>query len=311
MMYGFINELSFVGQAQNLTQCTELISELIRTIDALRPALIANQVHVSQNLWQKEISPGYTVHKFIYDRNIDQRIITNFQIYVISGPYFETLIENISHQCTIISNNQDVTGSSIAAASHLSGVLTSLQNAPPFDSNHVEVRYCDETVNKQSLKISNLFDHSAAKGFCAKVIKDDINSWNGFWNQRNILFPELIFCEAVESQLREVNFQTNSHLISRHLKCMNDYIKNARSGNINPSNFEEMGIEASKESDITLKHYGNCRTFKCADGVERTFTWHSKLGLNIRIHFYPPDGETNDFTIGYIGTHLRTWKYPH
>ncbi|MBF0590741.1 MAG: hypothetical protein HQL02_01505 [Nitrospirae bacterium] len=308
-MYGFVNELSFAGQAQNLNQCTELIRELTKTINALRPALAGKQVHVSQSLWQQEISPGYTVQKFIYDRNIDQAIKTNFQVYITNGPYFEAFIENISHQCTIISNNQDVTGSSIAAASYLSGVLTSLQNAPPFDLDHVEVRYCDETINEQSLKIINLFDHSVAKDFCANVIKDDTNSWKDFWSQRALLFPELVFCEDVESQLRDVNFNAHYSLISRHLQCMNDYIKNVRTGNIHTPDFEKMGIEATPESGQTLdrKKYCDVRRFKCPDGVERTFSWHSKQrGQNIRIHFYPTDVETKDFIIGYVGEHLPT-----
>ncbi|MBF0345035.1 MAG: hypothetical protein HQL06_12500 [Nitrospirae bacterium] len=306
-MYGFVNELSFIGQAENLDKCTELIKELIRTIDVLSPVC---QVHTSQYLWQKEISSKYTVKNFIYDKKIDQAIRAKFQSYVTKGPHFETLIENTFHQCTIISNNQDATGSSIAAAAQLSGILMSLKNAPPFDLNHVEVRYCDETVNEQSLQIRNLFDHSVAKDYCANVIKDHTNSWKDFWNQRKVLFPGLVFCEIVKSQLENVNFKTHSELISRHLKYMNDYIKNVRAGKVQTRDFQKMGISASTESDTTLIHYSRQRTFECPDGVRRIFSWHSKqFGQNIRIHFYPPDGETEDFTIGYIGKHLLTWTY--
>ncbi|MBF0337303.1 MAG: hypothetical protein HQL05_05675 [Nitrospirae bacterium] len=304
-MYGFVNEFSFAGQAKNLNQCTELIGELIKTIDVLRPVLTGNQVHVSRNLWQYEISSGYAVKRFIYDNSIDQAIRSRFLRYVTKGPYFETLIEYTVHQCTITSNNQDATGSSIAAAAQLSGILTSLKNAPPFGLDHIEVLYCDETGKEQPLKIDNIFDHSIAKCFCNNAIKTDITSWDDFWNQRKLLFPELIFCEAVKVQLRDGNFKVLSHLIFRHLKYMNDYISNVRTGKVQAPDFQNMGIKATPEIDITLKHYGRQRTFECPDGVERTFSWHSKLyGQNIRIHFHPPDADTNDFIIGYIGEHL-------
>ena len=71
-----------------------------------------------------------------------------------------------------------------------------------------------------------------------------------------------------------------------------------------------MGIEASKESSATIKHFGDQRVFTCPDGQKRIFTWHSKLkSENLRIHFHPPSDEDKDFIIGYIGRKLDTVKY--
>ena len=70
----------------------------------------------------------------------------------------------------------------------------------------------------------------------------------------------------------------------------------------------------SEESKVTLQQekFSKLRTFRCADGINRLFSWHSKIHGEPpwRIHFIP-DAKPRRVLIGYVGPHLRTDSDPH
>lgn len=311
-MAAFVNELSFVGQADNPDQCAALIEDLVKVINIILPHLGSKPVYASETLWSKEISSGYTMFKFIDDNRIDKSLTRAFISIVTKGPYFEDLLQNLEHECVIISTGDDVKGSCIAAASHMSGLLTSLKDSKYYDDNPVKVNYKEGNEECQEIEITNILNSSNANKYVAEYIKGSINSWDTFWDKRESLLPELVFCECVKSQLDDVNYNADYPLIYCHLQRMNDYKGNVRKKLVTVPDYRTMGIDATHESKRTLAIYGKERTFVCPDGKDRLFSWHSKqLGPNIRIHFYPPDNTTDKFYIGYIGIHLRTINDPH
>ncbi|MBF0556321.1 MAG: hypothetical protein HQK96_17530 [Nitrospirae bacterium] len=314
-MVAFVNELSFVGQIIDRSQCASSIVELIKIINMIRPHLGDAPVYTSRDLLDKNISPGYTIQDFIYDKKTDKEIIRVFLIIVTKGPYCETLLEKVEHKYIITSNGVDVKGSCIAAACHKAGILTSLKGSISYDCNPIEVEYKEGTGEFQELPITNLLDTASAEIFIAeqtaKYTKDNI-SWDIFWNKRELLFPKLVFCKRLASKPSDIDFKIHYSRIRHHLQCMNNYMVKIRKGEIKTPNYADMGVDASTESDETLYHHGHDRTYDCPDGVKRLFSWHSKIkGANKRIHFYPPDDTTDDFYIGYIGKHLPTISDPH
>jgi hypothetical protein len=69
----------------------------------------------------------------------------------------------------------------------------------------------------------------------------------------------------------------------------------------------KLHCSASPESEATLKQYSKERTFLCPDEKKRMFSWHVRLPLGWRIHFYPE--QPRKILIGYIGEHLPTAKF--
>ena len=139
-----------------------------------------------------------------------------------------------------------------------------------------------------------------------------ISSWEELWKRKTELFSELTFCDCVRDQLNSLDFGvSNFKIIRRHLTKMNEYCRRMKMNNEDfIPDYTAMGIEASKESAETLKHYGYQREFLCPDGSTRLFDWHSKQrGQNLRVHFCPPDHGCKDFIIGYVGPHLDSIKY--
>ncbi|MBF0516416.1 MAG: hypothetical protein HQK97_04740 [Nitrospirae bacterium] len=304
-----INELSFLGQVQDRSQCVSFILELLNIIKIVRNKAADTPVYASRNLLERYISQGFIIKEFLYGRNTDQKLIVGFIIIVTKGPYFEDLLDKIDHKCVINLNDNDVSGSCIAAAAHMSGFLVSLKNSGLYGSNPIEVKYKEGIGDYQIKDIPNIIDAQGAEQFVAKNAKREITSWDTFWSERESLFPKLVFCDCVKDQLTKVNYFTYSTLVFRHLKCINDYLGTVP---IKDHDYTKMGVEASIESKITLYHYGHKREFDCPDRIRRRFTWHSKLyGQNIRIHFFPPESLTDKFLIGYIGKHLPTMSDTH
>ena len=146
----------------------------------------------------------------------------------------------------------------------------------------------------------------------SRAVLENVSSWDELWEKRTELFSDLSFCDCVRDQLNRLDFGiSNFKVIRRHLTKMNEYCRRMRMKNEDfIPDYTTMGIESSRESRETLKHYGYQRKFPCPDGSTRLFDWHSKQrGQNLRVHFYPPDHSTGNFIIGYVGPHLDTIKY--
>lgn len=303
-MYIFLNELSFCGQAKDRYS---LMRNVQKVLNNLKPLIGDDPIGTSQDLWQREIAPGYTVRQYIYDSEVTQAERLLFQTIVTKGPYVERLLdESVNyHECRL-QKQDDVTSSSVAAACCFDGMLASLLHAPRFEEETVIVLYRENDDELKEFEVPNQFDPQRVETFVQNLLKQNIRSWENFWKRRTKLFPNIVFCEEVKEQLQRLDFSLMKN-ITRHLARMNEYI----TGEVQDANYSQMGIEASRESSVTLEHYGHLRTFLCPDGKERVFSWHSKLKgrKNLRIHFYPPDSDVNDFLIGYIGQHLPIWSY--
>ena len=308
----FLNELSFCGQAPCRDTGKALMQNLLNTLKILC-GISKNPVATSNVLWEKEIAPHYTVKGYIYDKSVNQAEKGIFQAIVTKGPYIETFFNQSSseHKCYLVNDSSvDVSMTSIVAAFFFDGVLASLKGAPNYENEIVIVSCCEQNAGQQEVSLGNLFDPDMAESFISDYLQQNTNSWEELWKNRTALFPEIVFCEDVKEQLRKIDFSPSVYRnITRHLTVMNGYIGKVKSVEITTPNYKQMGIDASEESEITLRHYGHERIFKCSDGNERLFSWHSKLKskANLRIHFYPPDKQTNDFIIGYIGRYLHFW----
>jgi len=264
-------------------------------------------------LWEKEIAPQYSVKNYIYDGSVNQATRRLFQTIVTKGPYIENLFNQSfgEHDCCLQTNGElmDVSRTSVAAASLSDGILASLRNAPQFSTETIPVYYL-KGDERQEGRIVNLYDPDQAESFVRYFLQRDMCSGENLWEKRIALYPEITFCEEVKNQLIDLNYNTSVlRNINRHLGCMSKYMKAIRSGEVKTPNYTQMGIGASRESEITLKHYGHLRNFQCPDGKERVFSWHSKIKgkANLRIYFYPLDEENGHFLIGYIGKHLPIW----
>lgn len=119
------------------------------------------------------------------------------------------------------------------------------------------------------------------------------------WDRRAELFPNLDFCESVETQIAglsgaEVRFKVTV----RGLEALETYCKSWDTPHFD---IHRLG-NASGESQSTLNMYSGERTFLCPDGEKRLFQWHLKKGAT-RIHFFDCSDKKR-ILVGYVGNHL-------
>ncbi len=125
------------------------------------------------------------------------------------------------------------------------------------------------------------------------------------WDNRETIFPHLIFCEKVAFQILPLSMNDpNLKTSLQKLLIFNEYLAKLSENSLN---IKEIGITISGESEATMNKYSEERTFLCPDKVERVFESHIKL-TEWRIYFLQIP-QQNTCWIGYIGKHLRTKKY--
>ncbi len=310
-MYVFVNELSFQAQATSIVGANRLIKDLISVITSVKPLQNSDPVCASMTLWEKEISSGLSINQFLGQIHRDQALL--LKILLRHGPYSEVLIDTelSYHECWL--DQQDVSSSSLAAATFYDGILVSLQGSNEFDVDLVHLTYREEEEEYQNVEITNFYDAINVTLKVENIVGDilkDISSWDQLWEQKGTYFPKLMFCDCVEQQLNKLDCTpVNMKIVREHLIKIDDYRELLDRDNIVPD-YKKMGVVASQETPITLHHYGYLREFVCPDGEQRLFDWHTKqLGTNARIHFYPKYSGSNTILIGYIGPHLKTYLY--
>lgn len=133
------------------------------------------------------------------------------------------------------------------------------------------------------------------------VIENAFNSFDDFWTSKEIIFPNLSFCENVYQQIAQFSLGDDRFkLIKDKLKKLDEFAGKWKSG---PFEFNKMGLDCSPDTPSRISSTLSLRTFRCADDLERVFSLHIKWyfgGEPFRLYFFP-HAETNKVFIGYIG----------
>lgn len=138
-------------------------------------------------------------------------------------------------------------------------------------------------------------------------LADAVEDGEQLWRERTRRFPGLVFAGRSERQLRDMNGgETHFVQVYRHLFVLSTCFASWDGGAWNLD-----GVKWSPESQQTLDHatYGPMRVFVCSDGIERKFTYHTKLiGANVRIYFRPHGPRRAE--VVYIGKHIPSVEHP-
>lgn len=117
------------------------------------------------------------------------------------------------------------------------------------------------------------------------------------WLEREIFFPNLIFCKNVRKMIENFNSSMPAFVqITQRLFELETYAV-GRGNRFNP---DHLPTKISPESVTRLNDFAQELTWECPDGIHRTFSWHSRYTPGAgRIHFYPLM-DSNKIIIGSI-----------
>lgn len=122
---------------------------------------------------------------------------------------------------------------------------------------------------------------------------------------RHNAFSSLLWGHDVVDQLRQFPSEYLG-LAFKRLAALDDMARRWRTtGSVSP---DPGGLELKGESDLTMQNFADERRFRSSMGEMRTYETHIWIDRGNRIHLIV-DTDHKTVEIGYVGTHLRTWKF--
>lgn len=191
------------------------------------------------------------------------------------------------------------------------GVAIGFPSAPPWDRDQVTVSFRellpDETIEETSEEIDHLACSTHADPICERhrdrhpnKILESNNPVNYLWDNRQEIFPNLIFGQEVKNHLR-----ISSSDIRFIVPALADLEHSARDWKDRSGPAPLWKRKVTDESD-RVKNDPNRRRkrrFRSHDDTPQDFFWHARYGNSGRIHLRF-DSKSREVEIGYIGKHL-------
>jgi hypothetical protein len=155
------------------------------------------------------------------------------------------------------------------------------------------------TVIHAGRQIVDLVSLNQFKVNCAT--QNAYTSIQEFWDNRHILFGNLIFCDRVWSQIQHLSVSDDRFkLINEKLKRLNAFTGNWKEGNFDRKN---LGLDNSPDTPTRIASTLALRTFDCPNIGNNVFSLHIKWSFGrefFRLYYYPHDNNRKVY-IGYIG----------
>jgi hypothetical protein len=314
-----LNEVSLINAAHDIPTSKQLMSDLFDTIVEAASVVGRGNLNIEvctpRDLSALSLAPEYAVGRWLNDRTVDERQRRLFLAIATKKPYIDDIAESSEEEFLF----RQMPVKSLGYAFIKEALAVSLRAEPCWDRNHLELEHhrLDEaggiTVELVDVihasRIVHVQDHSYwIRSSIQAGAQLSISDGNALWKRREELFPHLLFCSVVETQLQQI--LSGSLMLKPVIKKLLELERFCKDWLDGPFDYRDIACTISSESSRTLQEYGQERTFLCHDGNTRTFSWHVKLTPNAwRIYFYPSEDE-RQLIIGYIGRHLSTVKYP-
>lgn len=315
-----LNELSLRNPAPNEQEAQQRMSELIKTIKAVKAQGVKVSLRTKEDFYTTILAPNYPLRRWLNDADQVERIF--IKTLATKAPFSNDIvnsdIQDIENNASLSEfRHQGEMAIGLGIAYVLETIAISLLSEECWDCHRLELEFVsldqDEVIVHEfvdTFHVSRSIHVQEHANLIQKIqerIYQQVSNGVEIWNRRGELFPNLQFCNSVRSQLEDI--RTGQLELQPVLKKLFDLQKCCENWNNGSFNTKGYPLEESGESQPTLDKYFKERTFLCPDGKERLFQRHIKLRVcNWRIHFFPE--KPGIVIIGYIGGHLPTVKYP-
>lgn len=187
-MHFLINELSFIVQSNNKYEADSLMGMLVKIIDELESIRGKDLIQVHSTFSSCKLFIDFTVKDWVYEKlhSANRRDASLFVRIMTKGPFIDKTLDQVLayHECQF--NSKDVSGSSLAGAAYLKGTVISLEYAPEFAGEYLEVRYSEDGEIYENLPVANLFHVNQAQQLRPRYISSpkhaSPNGWGTIMN---------------------------------------------------------------------------------------------------------------------------------
>jgi hypothetical protein len=311
------NELSLASSAPDRDTGHRWMKSLSETILAAVERGVAPVLRTCGDFWSTDLAPNYKLAHWSFDRTVDKDLKRHIMTIAGKAPFIETLhveAEDKAEAAAEFSwSGKRAFGLGLAALRDDPAVSVSTETwrkDPVVVHGYLETAEGRKEVEKE---VRHWYDSASVKrrescDWVRKQLGKEIGSGAQLLRKRTAILSRLDFVPDALRQLQNLTgAETAFAYAVQHLLALGFQALDWMDGPF------EAGYpyHCSEESRVTLQQYSSSRTFVCADGVYRLFSWHSKINVvPWRIHFLPLP-KPRRVLIGYVGPHLPTVSDPH
>jgi hypothetical protein len=310
-----INELSVAGGYQDEYAAAAGMQQLLELSKNLSSVGFRRTIRTTRDFSSLYLAQEYSIQRWATE-NTNDATRREFQRYYLTvatkGPFIEELVEEFESEVELI-EYRHASGISvgIGLADLLCSFVLSIGCSEQFCVDFVKVNRISITPEGESeshVDVLNLWSVGQVDRHMARleeIVSKSVHNGADLIRESERLFPRLSICDSAREQIESLN-GNEKHFpkVLRHLRVLNKTMEKHNEGAFDPAE-----LNWSRDSESTMNQFPDCRTFECKDGVERTFSCHSKfLGANQRMYFYPIE-ENRVVHIGYLGKHLPTTRF--
>lgn len=304
----FFNELSLSVAPDRFAARTrfQVLGELLSKSAASHGL---GEIKVASQFFSHTFASDYTFYQWTNDKEVDQDFRTLLKSRITTTPVIDDMLLE-----------KENTASSLFQCLHEGTIALGLGAASPyfFDSIAISMHHNvydwnrtfvetivqileTETINEQACSVRHALVHPHFEihdEWIKTKLRPSVPNGKVLWLKRGILYPNLIFCAQVQSQLAKYSGNQPEFIqLQKRLEELEIYAAQREAGHFEP---DELPGKVTPESESRKKEFANELTQECPDGETRLFSWHSRFTPGAgRIHFYPLE-ESKAIIIGSI-----------
>jgi len=314
-----LNELSALqnnDRTISVYEARAIIDRFVEILHALMAGKHIKSIIATDDIYAFYIIPDYGIQEWLRDKNVPKKS-KDFVRSVYANRCERINKENYAlSEFMVHVGERRLSGIGCLVAFELCGKVISFlthQAWSEYIINGIHTVLGPETDNEvytetQLENISELNHIARIQIEIIEIAFQNISSGQDLWDNKNLLFPNLEFCDSVKDQLIEDSQRFHIQQILIRLQRMNLYFGDDDM-DYNP---QKLGYKARTESETVQQdpELKKERLFRMPDGTSKYFFDH--LGFTGkycgRIHFWPDKANKRCY-IGYIGKHLKTKRF--
>jgi len=300
------NELSAHPPATSPAEARTRVSAFITVLVLAPDHGLGSSLRTSGNFYLLSLAPGYTLFSWLDDPQTSREEMSLFLSLAAKSPFLQpsdTDALRRAGDCEASFGGR--TDHGLAAAHLLDVPLVSFHHGEwIYSSLESQISRLDDDgeIFTETVLLPNIScpEHYEVNQPWFKRRFPSVTDLTALWNNRESLFPELIFCPSVQAQLSDL--EDILSLVLDRLKDLQRVASHA--GPFDPASFAS---RCSPTSSSTRQGFERHYIFRAPDGVGTFCGWHLYLPDGRRIYFALLK---NHLLIGHIGHHLPTKRFP-
>ena len=239
-----LNELS-INTLPSIIEARKALNTFVETCINAKKSLNFETLRIPEDvgsIYDIELSSGYPLSRWLHDIDVDYDLRQKAYQIVANPP----LLKQSEIAEDIIScyyyNSQEIKG--FAAAGILNALAVSILTDNKWDCQEVEIRkeYFNETEAVVSenitIKHASQKEHLNSHQIYFQTLRNvALQKCKQIWEQREQLFPNLIFCGKTKKQLTSGLSSKYVHQIFDRLSSLNNYLNTWSSGEFYVTDF--------------------------------------------------------------------------